>query len=144
MREEDRTSQFSRIKQRPPAIDLSGGKASAESLTPRRNNLAVADAVDFQGVVEVPKSPEVGSALSKSVSTLVVPGLCFFPVNGSFDFFFSLENRSLMSVLVLGRRRWLCNGGRLDTYTSAGLVRTQKKGRGYDLAYHHDSVGQLY
>jgi len=42
------TSQFSRIKQRPPATDLSGPKASAESLTPRRSNLAVADAVDFQ------------------------------------------------------------------------------------------------
>jgi len=42
------TSQFSRIKQRPPATDLSGPKASAESLTPRRTNLAVADAVDLQ------------------------------------------------------------------------------------------------
>ena len=48
MWEEDRTSQFSRIKQRPPATDLSGPKASADSLTPRRINLAVADAVDFQ------------------------------------------------------------------------------------------------
>jgi hypothetical protein len=48
MREEGHTSQFSRIKQRPPATDLSGPKASAESLTPRRSNLAVADAVDFQ------------------------------------------------------------------------------------------------
>ena len=28
--------------------DLSGPKVSAESLTPRRNILAVADAVDFQ------------------------------------------------------------------------------------------------
>ena len=46
--EEDRTSQFSRTKQSPPAADLRGGKASAESLTPRRINLAVADAVDFQ------------------------------------------------------------------------------------------------
>ena len=41
------TSQFSRIKQRPPATDLSGPKASADSLTPRRSNLAVEDAVDF-------------------------------------------------------------------------------------------------
>ena len=45
---ERRTSQFSRIKQRPPATDLSGPNASAESLTPRRSNLAVANAVDFQ------------------------------------------------------------------------------------------------
>lgn len=36
------------MKQRPPATDLSGPKASAESLTPRRSNLAVADTVDFQ------------------------------------------------------------------------------------------------
>ena len=48
MDEEGHTSQFSRTKQRPPATDLSGPKASAESLTPRRSNLAVADAVDFQ------------------------------------------------------------------------------------------------
>ena len=46
--EEAHTSQVSRIKQRPPATDLSGPKASAESLTPRRNNLAAADAVDLQ------------------------------------------------------------------------------------------------
>ena len=48
MWESDRTSQFSRIKQRPPATDLSGPKASADSLTPRRSNLAVEAAVDFQ------------------------------------------------------------------------------------------------
>jgi hypothetical protein len=42
------TSQLSRIKQRPPATDLRGLKTSAESLTPRSNSLAVADAVDFQ------------------------------------------------------------------------------------------------
>lgn len=48
MRKEGHTSQFSRIKQRPPATDLSGPKASAESLTPRRSNFAVADAVDLQ------------------------------------------------------------------------------------------------
>jgi len=46
--QEGHTSQFSRMKQRPPATDLSGPKASAESLTPRRSNLAVAEAVDFQ------------------------------------------------------------------------------------------------
>ena len=43
-----RTSQFSRMKQRPPATDLSGPKASDESLTARRTNLAEDDAVDFQ------------------------------------------------------------------------------------------------
>ena len=43
-----RTSEFSRMKQRPPATDLSGPKTSAESLTPRRSNLADDDAVDFQ------------------------------------------------------------------------------------------------
>jgi hypothetical protein len=48
MQEGDHTSQFSRMKQRPPATALRGPKASAESLTPRRSNLAVADAVDFQ------------------------------------------------------------------------------------------------
>ena len=48
MWEEDHTSQLSKMKQRPPATDLSGPKASVESLTPRRSNLAVADAVDFQ------------------------------------------------------------------------------------------------
>lgn len=46
--EDDHTSQFSRIKQRPPATDLSGGNASDDPLTPWRNNLAVADALDFQ------------------------------------------------------------------------------------------------
>ena len=46
--EEDRTSQFSRMKQSPLATDLRGPKAPAESLTPQRINLAVADAVDFQ------------------------------------------------------------------------------------------------
>ena len=48
MGKDGRTSQFSRMKQSPPAADLSGGKASAESLTPRRSNFAVAEAVDFQ------------------------------------------------------------------------------------------------
>ena len=46
--DEGRTSQFSRIKQRPPATDLSGPKASADSLTPLSSNLAVATAVDLQ------------------------------------------------------------------------------------------------
>ena len=44
---EDHTSQLSRIKQRPPTRDFSGGNTSADSLVPRRNSLAVADAVDF-------------------------------------------------------------------------------------------------
>jgi len=48
MHEGGRTSQFSRIKQRPPATDLRGPKASAVSLTPRRSNLAVVDVVYFQ------------------------------------------------------------------------------------------------
>ena len=55
------TSQFSRMKQRPPATDLSGPKASAESLTPRSNSLAVADAVDFQ--FDLPASAVFGSFL---------------------------------------------------------------------------------
>jgi len=63
MREEDCTSQFSRIKQRPPATDLSGPKASAESLTPRRSNLAVADALDFQFDL-FSSAAALGSALS--------------------------------------------------------------------------------
>jgi len=62
-REEDDTSQFSRIKQRPPVAALSGGKASAESLTPRRSNLAVADAVDFQFDF-FSSAAELGSTLS--------------------------------------------------------------------------------
>ena len=41
------TSQFSRIKQRPPATDLSGPKASAVSLTPRSMNLAPEEARDL-------------------------------------------------------------------------------------------------
>jgi len=45
---EECTSQLSKIKHRPAVTDLSGGKTSAESFTPRRSNLAVSDAVDFQ------------------------------------------------------------------------------------------------
>lgn len=48
MRGEGHTSQFSRIKHRPPAIALRGPKASAESLTPRSSNPAAVDAVDLQ------------------------------------------------------------------------------------------------
>ena len=60
---EGRTSQFSRIKQRPPATALSGPKASAESLTPRSSHLAVADAVDFQSDL-FSFTAALGSALS--------------------------------------------------------------------------------
>ena len=45
---EDHTSQLSRMKHRPAVTDLSGGKMSAESFTPRRSNFAVSYAVDFQ------------------------------------------------------------------------------------------------
>ena len=47
-REVYHTSEFSRIAQRPPKTDLSGGKASEDSFTVRRINLAVAGTVDFQ------------------------------------------------------------------------------------------------
>ena len=61
--EERQTSQLSKIKQRPPATDLSGPKASAESVTPRRSNLAVAYAVDFQFDFLSPAAA-LGSAVS--------------------------------------------------------------------------------
>ena len=44
----DRTSQLSRIAQRPAATDLSGGKTSEALSTVRRNNLAAEDVVCFQ------------------------------------------------------------------------------------------------
>lgn len=47
-RDADHTSKLSRIAQRPPATDLSGGKASDVSFTVRRSNLAVADTVDLR------------------------------------------------------------------------------------------------
>ena len=53
------TSTLSRIKQRPPATALSGGKASAASLTPRRVNLAA----------EIPRDNSFG------FSPMVVSGL---------------------------------------------------------------------
>ena len=68
MGNEGRTSQFSRIKQRPPATDLSGPKVSAESLTPRSSNLAVATAVDLQ--LDLPPSAAgPGLALSSDLTT---------------------------------------------------------------------------
>ena len=68
------TSQCSRMKQRPPATDLSGPKASAESLTPRKNNPAAADAVDFQSCLFLSPAPgslllEEGSSWTESVIT---------------------------------------------------------------------------
>ena len=68
MGDEDRTSQFSRIKQRPPATDLSGPKASAVSLTPRSSNLAVATAVDLQLDLSS-LAAGLGSALSSGPTT---------------------------------------------------------------------------
>ena len=65
---DDRTSQFSRTKQRPLATDLSGPKASAESLTPRSSNLAVATAVDLQlDLSSLAAGP--GLALSSGLTT---------------------------------------------------------------------------
>jgi hypothetical protein len=62
MQAKGRTSQFSRTKQRPPATDLGGPQASAESLTPRRSSLAVEDTVDFQ--FDFLFAATLGSALS--------------------------------------------------------------------------------
>jgi hypothetical protein len=44
----DRTSQCSRMAERPPTTDLSGGKASEDSFTRLMANLVVEYAVDFQ------------------------------------------------------------------------------------------------
>jgi len=97
MWEVSHTSQFSKIKQRPPATDLSGGKASAESLTPRRSNLAGATTVD----VQFDPLPSAGA----SAPVLSDSGL--FPLNGCLSFFFILENESRMSSMsVLGQGRW--------------------------------------
>ena len=68
MGDEGRTSQFSRIKQRPPATDLSGPKASAVSLTPRSSTLAPATAADLQ--LDLPPSAAGPSlALSSGLTT---------------------------------------------------------------------------
>ena len=72
----DRTSQFSRTKQRPPATDLSGPKASTESLTPRRTNLAEDDAVDFQSGL-FSSAAQLAPAFSFSV--LGLPPSCSRP-----------------------------------------------------------------
>jgi len=47
MREMDHTSQWFRIAERPPAMDLRGGKASADSFTILMANLVAEYAVDF-------------------------------------------------------------------------------------------------
>ena len=71
-----RTSQLSRMKQRPPATDLSGPKASAESLTARSTSLAEDDAVDFQsGLFSSVAAP----ALTFSFSTLDPSPACSRP-----------------------------------------------------------------
>ena len=51
------------MKRSPPATDLSGPKASAESLTPRRKSPAVVAAVDFQSDLFL--SPVLSSLLSR-------------------------------------------------------------------------------
>ena len=48
MEEADCTSQWSRIAERPPRTDLSGGKTSEDSFTRLMANLVVEYAVDFQ------------------------------------------------------------------------------------------------
>jgi hypothetical protein len=81
MEEMDCTSQCCRMAERPPATDLSGGKASEDSFTRLMANLVVEYAVDFQsdllscaavgstGLFEGPKrlslgTDRVGSSLS--------------------------------------------------------------------------------
>ena len=97
------TSQFSRIKQRPPATDLSGPKKSVESLTPRRSNWTETDAVDFH------------FDLCSFPAALLVPagvfsGLDLLPVNGCLTFFFSRENESRrLMVVVVDQSRWWCD-----------------------------------
>ena len=96
------TSQFSRIKQRPPATDLSGGKASAESLTPRRSNLAEAATVDVQ----------FDPLPSAAAPAPVLSDLRLLSLNGCLSFFFNLENEPRMSSMsVLGQGRWWCDSG---------------------------------
>jgi len=87
-----RGGQLSRIKQRPPATDLNGLKASTESLTPRRSNLAEADEIDFQSDLFSPTA----------ASAHVLSGLCPPPPRGRVNFFFSLENDSRMPHTDVG------------------------------------------
>ena len=120
------TSQFSRIKQRPPATDLSGPKASEVSLTPRRSNFAEAAAVDFQldlcssaaallalSPVRSPPSCalpvsefEAGFWLTSLAPAGVLSDLGLLLVSGCLSFFFSRENESRKLMAMLGLRRW--------------------------------------
>jgi len=63
-------SQLSRIKQRPPATDLSGPKAFVESLTVQRSNLAAVETVDFR-FDSSPSTAALGSAPSPGGRPLV-------------------------------------------------------------------------
>jgi len=69
----DHTSQLSRIAQSPPTTDLSGGKASEDFSTVRRNNLAAEDAVCFQSgmSLDVVASTWAGSGTAGSVAQSV-------------------------------------------------------------------------
>ena len=73
----DHTSEFSRIAQSPPAMDLSGGMVSEDSFTVRRNSPAVADAVDFQldsflSTAILGSTSWLGRGTSGSLSALMV------------------------------------------------------------------------
>ena len=98
------TSQFSRIKQRPPATDLSGPKASAESLTPQRSNLAETDTVDF-------KFDLYSSAAGLLVSADVLSDFGLPPMTRCFSFFFSQEKESQRLMTMLGQRGWWYGSG---------------------------------
>ena len=76
------TPQFSKIKQRPPTIDLRGPKASTKPLTLRRSSVAEADGVDFQ-----PDLFPSGATPSPGLSTSMLDS-------------FPSSSRSLVSVLA--------------------------------------------
>ena len=128
------TSQFSKIKQRPPATDLSGPKASDELLTPRRTNLAEAVAVVVQSDSLSPlvalgptlSSSAPGPSPPRSRSPLVTdrggsepddptPSPCppalafsvlrFFPVRRCLICFFILESDPRMSSMLMSCQR---------------------------------------
>ena len=82
---------------------MSGPKASAESLTPRRSSLAEADTVAFQSD---PSGPGAEPDVSLSSVTGWSP-LRFFPVSRCLILFLNLENGSRTSSMsVLCQRRW--------------------------------------
>lgn len=72
--EVDNTSQLSRsrIEQRPPATYLRGGKASAESLTVQRSNLAVEDR--YFSPLSPTASPRSGLTEFSASAEMVVSG----------------------------------------------------------------------